>query len=304
MRICSLLPSTTEIVYALGLGDSLVAVTHECDYPPLAATKPRITRSSIDSAQLSSRAIDALVAGHLHDHRGLYQLDRDLLERLNPDLILTQELCAVCAVSYAEVEAAVRALFGDRTILSLEPTGLAEVLETINRVGALTGRDAEAAALIARLQREIDAVTSAVAGVARRPRVACLEWLDPPWVGGHWVPEMVHLAGGEDGLGEAGSPSVRVGWEQVIAYAPEVVVLMPCGFDAQRTAREFAATPRPASWQTLPAVRAGEVYAVNANGLFSRPGPRLVQGLRLLAHILHPDRMPLVSDSDDLRRIG
>src|SRR5947209_3379877 len=196
MRICSLLPSTTEIVYALGLGDELVAVTHECDYPAEARSKPRITRSTVESERLSSREIDALVHDHLHDHRGLYHLDRDLLEALNPDLILTQELCDVCAVSYEDVQAAVRTLYGERTILSLEPVRLGEVLEAVQRVGELTGRGEAATVLVTRLRREIDEITAAVREIERRPRVACLEWLDPPWSGGHWVPEMVRLAGG------------------------------------------------------------------------------------------------------------
>jgi iron complex transport system substrate-binding protein len=304
VRICSLLPSTTEIVYALDLGDDLVAVTHECDYPAAAATKPRITRSKVASERLNSREIDALVHDHLHDHRGLYHLDRDMLERLNPDLILTQELCDVCAVSYEAVQAAVRTLYGERTILSLEPTRLAEVLEAIGRVGGVTGREEAAAALVARLQQEIHEITAAVEDVAGRPRVACLEWLDPPWAGGHWVPEMVRLAGGEDPLGEAGSPSVRITWERVLNANPDVIVLMPCGFSVERALAEFDADSLPAAWRDLPAVRDGRVYAVNANAYFSRPGPRLVRGLRILAHILHPDRVALQPDPAAFAHVG
>ncbi len=296
MRICSLLPSATEIVCALGLEAELVGITHECDFPPSVHRLPRVTRSAVESERLSSGQIDALVASHLHDHRGLYQLDRELLERLNPDLILTQELCDVCAVSYDEVQDAVRALFGERTVLSLEPTRLDEVFEAIERVGAVTGRDAAASELTSALRRQVDAVEQVLAGVSERPRVACIEWLDPPWLGGHWVPELVARAGGLDPLGEAGSPSVRASWEQVAAAQPDVIVLMPCGFDVARTRREFDATPRPPQWNDLPAVRAGRVYAVDANSYFSRPGPRLVEGLRLLAGLLHPERVPLPAD--------
>jgi iron complex transport system substrate-binding protein len=296
MRICSLLPSTTEIVYALGLGDELVAVTHECDYPPEAASKPHITRSYVDGERMDSRAIDALVSARAHEHTGLYALDRDLLERLDPDLILTQELCDVCAVSYAEVQQAVRALYGERTVLSLEPQCLDEVLEAILRVGQVTGREARAATLVQELQQSIDATLAAVAGVAERPRVACLEWLDPPWAGGHWVPEMVRLAGGVDPLGEEGAPSRRVTWEEVLAAQPEVVVLMPCGFDVERTLRELARAVPPSGWGELPAVRHGRVFAVNANAYFSRPGPRLVEGLHILAGLLHPERVVLEPD--------
>jgi iron complex transport system substrate-binding protein len=289
VRICSLLPSTTEIVYALGLGDALVAVTHECDFPPEAAHKPRITHTAVESQALRSREIDALVAGHLHDHRGLYQLDRELLERLDPDLILTQELCDVCAVSYEEVQAAVRAVFGERTILSLEPTRLADVGASVIRIGTVTGRPSQAAAVASGMDRAITEVKAAVAGASERPGVVVLEWLDPPWVGGHWVPEMVTLAGGRDLLGEAGSPSERVEWEQVLEARPDMIVLAPCGFDVERTLAELREARLPDGWSELPAVRNGRVYAVNANAYFSRPGPRLADGLRVLAHLLHPE---------------
>ncbi|MHB8575596.1 MAG: cobalamin-binding protein [Dehalococcoidia bacterium] len=305
MRICSLLPSTTEIVYALGLGDDLVAVTHECDFPTEALSKPRITRSKVDSERLNSREIDALVHDSLHDHRGLYHLDQAMLERLKPDLILTQELCDVCAVSYEEVQRAVRALYGERTILSLEPTRLGEVLEAIVRVGAVTGREARARQIVAELQRRIDETVALVTGVRERPRVACLEWLDPPWAGGHWVPEMVRLAGGIDPLGgdNEGTPSVRIEWQQVLDARPEVIVLMPCGFGVERAISEFGAAGRPPGWEDLPAVRTGQVYAVHANAYFSRPGPRLVDGLRILGHILHPDLVPLAEDRGAWQRL-
>lgn len=302
MRICSLLPSTTEIVYALGLDDQLVAVTHECDYPPEAAQKPRITASAVDSEALGSREIDSLVAGHLHEHRGLYRLDRELLERLNPDLILTQELCDVCAVSYDEVKRAVRALFGERTILSLEPTRLSEVAEAVERVGAVTAREREAAALAERMRAAVERTTAAVAG-AVRPGVVVLEWLDPPWVGGHWVPEMVDAAGGRDLLGEAGSPSTRATWQQVVAARPDVIVLAPCGFGVERTLAELRTAALPPVWREIPAVRRGEVYAVNANAYFSRPGPRLAQGVGVLAHILHPALVPSPADEASWRRL-
>lgn len=296
MRICSLLPSATEIVCALGLESELIGVTHECDYPAAVRNLPRVTRSVVNSDGLSSGQIDALVTSHLHEHRGLYQLDRALLERLDPDLILTQELCDVCAVSYAEVQDAVRALFGERTVLSLEPTRLDEVIEAIERVGALTTRAEAARTLTMNLRDQAGAIAQALAGVSERPRVACIEWLDPPWIGGHWVPELVARAGGLDVLGEAGSPSVRASWEQIAGARPEVILLMPCGFDVARTLHEFDATPLPAQWHDLPAVRSGRVYAVDANSFFSRPGPRLVEGLRLLAGLLHPQHAPLPAD--------
>lgn len=289
MRICSLLPSATEIIFALGLGDQLVAVTHECDAPPAARALPRITCSAIDPASLTSAQIDALVTEHLHDHRGIYHIDRDLLERLNPDLIITQELCDVCAVSYTEVQEAARALYGERRILSLEPTTLAAVLDTIQVVGEATGTETRASQVVASLRERVDRVRQQTAGVSRRPRVACLEWLDPPFAGGHWVPEMVQAAGGADPLGRAGEPSRRLAWDEVLTAAPEVIVLMPCGFDAERAALEYRAAPLPAGWAETRAVAAGQVWAVDANSYFSRPGPRLVDGLETLAAILHPE---------------
>ncbi len=292
MRICSLLPSATEIVYALGLGDQVVAVTHECDEPADAATKPRITRSAIDPVTLTSAQIDALVTEHLHDHRGIYQIDRALLEKVNPDLILTQELCDVCAVSYEEVQQAARALYGERQILSLEPTTLTGVLDSVLAVGRATGAEARAELLVAELRERIARVRSRTAGVTRRPRVACIEWLDPPFCGGHWVPEMVEAAGGADPLGHAGEPSRRMTWDDIRAVKPEVAVLMPCGFGVERALAEYRQAMIPPAWTETPAVRGGRVWAVDANACFSRPGPRLVDGLETLAAILHPDLFP------------
>ena len=304
MRICSLLPSATEIVYALGLGDQLVAVTHECDEPPAARMKPRITRSAIDPAALTGAQIDALVQEHLHDHRSLYHLDRDLLEQLNPDLILTQELCDVCAVSYAEVQRAARALYGERQILSLEPTTLDSVLDTMLVVGRATGTEGQAAAIVAGLRERIERVRARTAAIAHRPRVACLEWLDPPFAGGHWVPEMVAAAGGEDGLGQAGEPSRRLAWEEVLAARPEVAILMPCGFDVERAVVEYRRAALPPGWVGLPAVQSGRVWAVDANAYFSRPGPRVVDGLETLAAILHPELFPEGPQQERARQVS
>ncbi len=290
MRIVSLLPSATEIAFALGLGDQVVAVSHECDYPPAARQRPAVTRSPLHGHALSSREIDERTARELREGGTLYYLDTDRLRDLAPDLILTQELCDVCAVAPQEVERAVRTLGTVPRVLSLEPNTLADVLQTIRIVGTATGREAEAEALVARLAERIARVRQAADGVADRPRVFCLEWTDPPWVAGHWVPEMVALAGGIDVLGEAGAPSMRVEWERVRAAAPEVLVLMPCGFDLARTLAEAAVVRALPSWDALPAVGAGRVYAVDGSSYFNRPGPRLVDGLELLAHLLHPER--------------
>lgn len=304
MRICSLLPSATEIVFTLGLGDRLVGVTHECDHPPEARRLPVVTRSVVDHAASGSREIHRHVTRAVHEGSSLYALDHTRLRELDPDLILTQELCAVCAVAYGDVEKAVRRLPGERTVVSLEPTTLRGILETIERVGELAGVPERAAAAVRALQQRIDQVTERAGAAPTRPRVFAAEWLDPPFIGGHWVPEMVRRAGGRDGLGREGRPSTEIAWPEVAAYDPEVVVLMPCGFDLSRTIAELDRAARPPEWHRLSAVRAGQVYAVNGSAYFNRPGPRIVEGLEILAEILHPDRFPRTAPHDAWRRLG
>ncbi|MGH2346328.1 MAG: cobalamin-binding protein [Chloroflexota bacterium] len=302
MRIVSLLPSATEIVYALGMGESLVGVTHECDYPPEARAKPVITASALD-VQPTSAAIDRLVAGSVHDHRGLYTLDEHLLEDLRPDLILTQELCEVCAVSYREVERAARILPGGVPIVSLEPRSLGDILDTITLVGSLTGREAAASEVVSGLRERIDVIATRAATAAGRPRVYCMEWIDPPFRAGHWIPELVRLVGGVEVLGREGARSTRAGWEEVAAAEPEVVVVMPCGFDVERAERELAAVRARPEWRELSAVRNGAVWVTDGSAYFSRPGPRMIDALGILAHVLHPDLFPAPS-SRALRRVG
>lgn len=285
MRICSLLPSATEIVCSLGLIDDLVAVSHECDFPPEVKNKPVVTHSLIDGAQTLSAEIDAVVSQRLRAHLGLYHLDDELLARLEPDLILTQELCDVCAVSYEQVEAAARALDGRPSILSLEPTDLEGVFQSFRAVGRATRSEDKAEELMTEIRARISVVRRQSMMLATRPRVACLEWLDPPFVAGHWVPQMTGLAGGDDVLGEAGQPSRRLSWEEVLDAQPDVIVLMPCGFDTERTLREFRTALHPDSWQDVPAVRTRQVYAVDANAYFSRPGPRLARGIEILSEV-------------------
>lgn len=287
-RIISLLPSATEIVYVLGLGDQLLAVTHECDFPPEARGKPHITASAIDTDRLSAGEIDQTVRESLAEQATIYTLDRNLLAALRPDLILTQELCAVCAVGPDLLTAAISSLEAAPQVLSLEPTTLDEVLQSIERVGTSTGVAARARAVIGGLEQRLRQVQAAVAGRPIR-RVLTLEWVDPVFVGGHWVPDQVWLAGGCDVLGEAGKPSRQVTWDEVLAAAPDVVVAMPCGFGLERSAQELARAPLPSAWFDLPAVRAGEVYVVDGSSYFNRPGPRLVDGVEILASILHPD---------------
>jgi iron complex transport system substrate-binding protein len=289
MRICSLLPSSTEIVYALGLGDHLVGVTHECDYPPEAATKPHVTESILDPDRLSSLEIDHRVSASVGQHGSIYHLKEDLLRELKPDLILTQELCQVCAVSYSEVREAAKVLHGETKIVSLEPNTLSEVLDTILVVGELTGREAEAQTRVSELRDRIERVRQRVAGTTA-PRVHAMEWLDPPYSPGHWVPEMVQIAGGREVLGQSGQKSRRLTGTEIVDAAPEVIILMPCGFSLERTLKEFDRTPMFEGWSQLPAVLNRQVYAVDGSSYFNRCGPRLVDGIEILSEILHPER--------------
>jgi iron complex transport system substrate-binding protein len=302
MRIASLLPSATEIVYALGLGEALVGRSPECDHPPEAAAVPLIGRSVLDAARRESAEIDRIVRTNLHDGGSLYHLDEDRLREARPDLILTQGLCRVCAASVEEVAAAAATLVPSPKVLSLDPTTVDEVLDAIRFVGAATGREARARDVVAALRERMDRVRTAVADVDERPRVVCLEWLDPPFAAGHWVPEMVARAGGVEGLGRPGLPSRRVSWEDVVASAPEVVVLMPCGFDVARIEEEMERVIARPEWKDLPAVGRGEVYLVNASAYFNRPGPRIVDGIEILASLLHPDRFPTAFGPTDAKR--
>lgn len=279
------MPSATELLYALGLGDSVVAVTHECDHPAEAAQLPHLTRSVIEEG-LPAAGIDTAVRERTERGEALYELDEDLLRELSPDLVVTQALCAVCAVSFDDVRTVAARLPSRPAVVALDPGTLAEVLADAQRLAAACGVSERGAALVADAERRIASVGAAVAGAAAQ-RVLALEWLDPPFVGGHWVPEMIALAGGHDVAGSAGTRSRRTTWAELERARPEVVVSMPCGYDAQRSARETRE-----HWERLAALGAGRVVAVDASAYFSRPGPRLVDGVELLAWILHPDRVP------------
>ena len=285
MRIVSLVPSATETLFALGLGDEVIAVTHECDWPAEALDRPKITRDLI-APGLSAREIDAAVRERTDRGESIYELDADRLADLQPDLIVTQALCAVCAVSYDDVRAVAERMPSRPRVISLDPNTIGEALGDVRTLAEATDRRDEGVALVHDASMRIDRVRLAVRA-AKRPRVAALEWLDPPFVAGHWTPQLVDYAGGEDVLGLAGEPSEVTSWELVAAAQPDVVVVMPCGYDAPR-AREEAETYR----DRLDSLGAGQVVAVEAAAYFSRPGPRLVDGLELLAWLLHPDRFP------------
>jgi iron complex transport system substrate-binding protein len=285
VRIVSLVPSATEMLFALGAGDDVVAVTHECDFPAAALDLPKVTRDVIGPG-LDSREIDAAVRELTEQGRAIYELDEDTLHRLQPDLIVTQALCAVCAVSYDDVRAVAGRIASQPEVVSLDPSTLGEVLGDVRTLAQAVDRKDAGVDLVQDAAARIDRVRLAVRD-APRPRVLALEWLDPVFVAGHWVPQLIDYAGGDDVLGFSGERSEVFTWEQVKAARPEVVVVMPCGYDAER-AQEEAYT----YGDELEELEARLVVAVDAAGLFSRPSHRLVDGLETLAHILHPDRVP------------
>jgi iron complex transport system substrate-binding protein len=288
MRIASLLPSATETLFALGLGDSIVGITHECDFPPQASAKPALLRSRVDPS-VAPAELDRQVRALVERGESLYEIKDDLLCSLAPDLIITQDLCHVCAASPGDLATTLARLYPQPKVLSLQPKTIKDVWNDINRIGEAAGRSAEAEQLIASLESRVSDIENAVASLPSRPRVLCLEWLDPFYVGGHWVPEMVTLAGGDNCFGHVGQPSFRVTLEQILAAQPDVIVVMPCGYNLARTCEEYHLASFPAGWNELPAVRAGRIFAVDANSYFSRSGPRLADGVAILARLLHPE---------------
>lgn len=285
MKICSLLPSATEILYALGLGDQVASVSHECDFPPEARSKPILIKSRI-SHMGSAAAIDRQVREFLERGESLYSVDIEKLRAMEPDIIVTQDLCHVCAATPDDLGAALSHLACQPRIVTLNPHSLADVCADIRTLGEATGRAEQANAVVAQFERSIVEVERSVAALDR-PRVLCLEWLDPPYVAGHWVPEMVERAGGVDVLGHARKPSFRVDWETALASQPEVIVVMPCGYSLAAAEAEFRNLPLPHGWNDLPAARDGRAFVVEASGYFSRPGPRLAAGMVVLAGAIH-----------------
>ena len=285
MRIVSLVPHATELLFALGLGDDVVGVTHECDYPPRARELPQVTSDELPPG-LSSAEIDAAVRERTERGDSIYRLDEQILQELEPDLIVTQELCPVCAVSYDEVQAIAKELPVCPQVIALDPRTFGETMVDVRTVAQATGALAAALDLIARQRARVDAVQEAVMDEPL-VNVVALEWLDPVFVAGHWTPQLIEIAGGVDVLGLAGEPSLQATWEMVAAAAPEVVVVMPCGYDAARSLEEAELYA-----EQLRALGAQRVVAIDASATFSRPGPRLVDGLETLAHILHPRAVP------------
>ena len=289
MKIISLLPSSTEIVFALGLGDQLVGVTHECDYPEEATTKPVVVKSAFDPRGLSPQQIDEVVSRTLKANQSLYSVDEIKLKELAPDLIITQDLCQVCAPSGNEIGRVLKLLPKPPEVIWLSPNTLSDILRNIEEVGSAVGRITEANEIVQNLKQRIEAVSDKAKSVQKHPRIFCMEWLSPPYNAGHWMPEMVSLAGGSDGLGQRGQDSTRIAWEQILDYAPEVLILCPCGFDLEGAIRQAPLLTRYPEWDKIPAVKEGLVFAVDANSYFARPGPRIIEGLELLSALIHPE---------------
>lgn len=282
MRVASLVPSATEMLFALGLGESVVGVTHECDFPREARSLPHLTRTVLPEG-LDAGQIDTAVKATIGEGRALYELDEERLASLAPDLIVTQAVCDVCAVSYEEVIEVAARLPSRPRVVQQDPSTLGEMLEDVIRLGEATGMEAEAHDLRGELEGRLAAVRAALSG-AGLPRVIALEWLDPPYVGGHWIPEMISIAGGEDVAGSPGLKSPEVSWGELSGLNPDVVVAMPCGWYV-----EEAQAQATRHWGRIASLGAGRVFAVDAASTFSRPGPRLVDGVELLGHVLHPD---------------
>lgn len=288
-QIVSFLPSATEMACALGLCDQLVGITHECDYPPEVRGKAIVVRKALPIETMSQLEIDIAVSERMREGRSLYEVDENLLKELAPDLILTQDLCQVCAPSGNEVSQALNLLPKKPQILWLTPNSLAEIFANLRELGQATGHSKKAEELIAEGRSRLNKIEAVTGNLTARPRVFCMEWFDPVYCSGHWVPEMVKIAGGLDELSKAGADSVRISWDEVVEWRAEVLILTPCGFDLKQTIEQSRQLFTFPGWSTLPAVHNGRVYAVDANSYFARPGPRVVDGTELLAHLIHPE---------------
>jgi iron complex transport system substrate-binding protein len=301
MKIASLLPSATEIVCSLGLQENLVGVTHECDFPIGIDTKPHLTASRISHETMTSSEIDHAVRSQLDGHGSIYDLDTGLLEQLQPDLLITQELCDVCSVSYEIVSKAAKVYTADATVVSLEPTTIEEIFANIITISELVNAREKANDVIAGLRKRLDAVREKTHALTSRPRAFMLEWLEPVFAPGHWVPEQVEIAGGECLLGKPGEPSVTTTYDAIFESKPDIMVLIPCGYYTHDILRQLQFTRFPANWREMPAIENGEVWALDATSYFSRPGPRVVDGAEILAKIFHPDLFGQPNEAEAVR---
>lgn len=303
LRIVSFLPAATEMACALGLEDQLVGISHECDFPSEVRSKPVVVRNALALETMSLREIDVAVAECIRSGGSLYTVDEPLLNQLAPTHILTQSLCEVCAPSGNQITSALKALATKPEILWFTPRCLAEVDDNLRQLGQATGRLDQAERLIASHHTRLQAVADLTRSITHRPRVLCLEWADPYYCCGHWVPEMVEIAGGVDALGRKGTDSVRIAWTDIATWSPEVLIVMPCGFGIEKAVEQTTHLLQQPGWSELPAVRQDRVYAVNANAYFARPGPRVIDGTELLAHLLHPERCEWQGPADAYRQV-
>jgi iron complex transport system substrate-binding protein len=292
VRICSLVPAATEVLFALGVGDRVVAVTHECDWPQEAASRPTVTASLVQTGDLSSSEVDRVVADLAHDGKPLYAIDDERWREVAADVIVMQELCEVCAVSTDQVEGVLRARPVDVEVLDFSPTTLEGIMESVLALGSRLSVEGNAEELVAGMRARLERVAAALASVESSPRVFVTEWLEPPYSAGHWVPDLVAAAGGTDVAGMSGEPSHRMRWPDVVELDPDVVVLAPCGFDLDRTLAEVVPLDLSAHLLGTTARQESAVFAVDANATFSRPGPRVVDAVEVLAHLLHPSAYP------------
>ena len=289
MRIVSFLPSATEIVYSLGLAEELVGITHECNYPPQVQGKPIVVRNAVEMGKMTDQEIDETVSRILRAGGTLYKVDEALLRELDPDIIMTQNLCQVCAPSGNEVSVVLKSLPKKPKILWLTPKNLGEIFENILAVGEATGKNNVAKENVEALKNRVEFIRNKAQKIRTKPHVFLMEWFDPLYCGGHWISELAEIAGGCDKLARKGTDSVRISWQDVKDWAPEILILSPCGYNLAQAVKHAKDLPRQAVWNELPAVKLNQVYAVDAQSYFARPGPRIVDGLELLAHLIHPE---------------
>jgi iron complex transport system substrate-binding protein len=290
MKIVSFLPSATEILYELGVQDQIKAVTHECNYPVQAKSKPRVIHIPFDPNKMSSQEIDKKVVNLVQTGQDIYILDEQILKNANPDVIISQGICEVCSPYTREINRAVTLLGEKLKIITLDPKNLDDILQNVNELGVLVKKQDKAKNIVAKLQKRIDYIKNTQ--MLSKPKVLCIEWLDPLYTAGHWVPQMIEIAGGINGISSTGEKSRRMEVDEIVKFDPDIIILMPCGFDLIRTIIEYEKLLENEKWRKLRAVIQGQVYAVNANEYFSKPGPRTVTGLEILAKIIHPDTFP------------
>jgi len=291
-RIVSLLPAATEIAAALGLMDQIVGVSHECDFPKEANQRPRVTHCPVHNGGLTSREVDEWVRGALREEGTIYVIDEPLLRELRPDVILTQKLCDVCAVGYGTVARLAQTLPGPPQVVNLEPSSLSDIFDDIRRVAEVCDVPDTADKIITQLLNRVEVVRRRANAIVHRPRCFLMEWIDPPFCSGHWGPELVEIAGGYDPLGRKHQPSAQIEWQEVVHAQPEIIVLALCGYDIDRTRRDYEVLRRFPEFDSLPAARRDQIYLVNASAYFARPGPRIVDSLEILAGILHQEEFP------------